>query len=159
MTVHLTLAVGECRESEKIHSLPIIEGVIVALRTLHARSKKQAHGVGEVVQGHAFVSDVISDGSVFPQHAFSRDQLTCENVKRHIVGYSLPHPVHIRCCGVATLLEMLLNTQHIKEPVTHVALIAFGVHQIAHQQDALVGVIRFEIHPCFLNRGNTPYCQ
>ena len=35
MAIHLTLSVGKCSESEKVHSFPIIEGVIMALCTFH----------------------------------------------------------------------------------------------------------------------------
>ena len=71
VAVHFTLTVGEGGKSEKVHSLPIIERVVMALCALHTCAEEQAHGVGHVIERHSLVIDVISHSSVFPEHALS----------------------------------------------------------------------------------------
>jgi hypothetical protein len=65
LAAHRFLAVGEGRELIEIISFRAAEGIVMALRALHALTEEDAHRVGQVVERHAAVARVISHRRAF----------------------------------------------------------------------------------------------
>ena len=132
-------AVGEGGHFEELHLRPFVEGVIMALRALDAGAEEDARGVGHVVQRHAAVTHVVTDGAVLPGLALGRDHLSDELVVGLVFTQRLLHEVRIRRAGdLAGLITVAREAQHVRPVVVEVLHICLRVQQLVDQLGAFV---------------------
>ena len=132
-------AVGEGGHFEELHLRPLVEGMIVALGALDAGAEENACGIGHVIQRHASVTHVVTDGSVLPSLALGCDHLSDEFVVGLVFSQRLLHEVRIcRTGDLAGLIAAAGEAEHIGPVVVEVLHIRFGVQQLVDQLGTLV---------------------
>jgi len=143
----------------KVHLLPFLEWVIVALSTFHSYPSKDTERIGEVViNGIAFGK--IAFGSASCEGVALRG----EELLTHLV------PCHVGLCSIASPVNESLvvslapritthfsDGEEIIKPVDHVALVSFRAIEVVDQHFPFIWVIKLDELHCLGRIGDTSY--
>ena len=144
-------AAAEGGEFVILHLRPAVEGMVVALGATDLVAEEDLHRVADVVEEHAAVAEVVSDGGVLGGVAVGGEHFVNHVVPGFVLGEGFAEP---DVPAESILFLVRLEAKEVGEVVEGSAVVAGRGDEGFDQLGAFIGGIAIEKADCFLRGGD-----